>query len=312
MNGKNQKVDVNAVPVREGGNHSDVPGCDETITKADGACKTSLGRKPTMAAALITADEIKRLIQEHPEEELIQHIQRFSEEKIESCCIVDPTFALLFCRDFLSKDQLEYCINKDPQTALVYAKSSLTEAQIHNCYRLDPESALLTGAMNLDAELRDYCVRAAPDFALRQAFSSNPSLKLSAEQYEYCFSKAPLQALKHPAKALKAAADRMEENLFVQCALAEPGMALWHAAGRLSNSLVKKFIRTHVWAVLMWAPDHLTDRQVLHLYTRKPSRIRQLLGIQPNHPLAIRLLPLCDQLDPLTVEAVTHAISSGI
>jgi hypothetical protein len=190
--------------------------------------------------------------------------------------------------------------------------------------------------MNLDVDLRNYCIRKEPGISLRQAFAWDSTISLTEEQYEYCFREAPSEALKNPAAALAAAADRMEDELFLQCALDDPGTALQYAVGRmpdslfercsmaspamalhyaprrLSNPLLKQCIRTNVWAVLLWAPDRLTDGQVLRHSPRYRHRIRQLLRIQPNHPLAIRLLPLCNQLDPFTVGVVTRAISSEV
>ena len=336
MNGQNEKVDNKVFPVFEGDIRSNESRTDTTISKADDEFNTWLGEETTAAVHHISVEEINRLIREIPEEVLLQQVKLFTKEQLATCCVVDPTFALLYCRELLSSEQLDYCIKRDPETALVYATSSLTEAQIHTCYRLHPRSALGRGFMNLDADLRDYCIREEPGISLRQAFAWDSTISLTEEQYEYCFREAPSEALKNPAAALAAAADRMEDELFVQCALAEPGtaiqfavgrmpgplfercamanpaMALRHAPGRLSKPLLKQCIRTNVWAVLLWAPDRLTNGQVLRHYPRYRHRIRQLLRIQPNHPLALRLLSLCNQLDLFTMGAVTRAISSGL
>jgi hypothetical protein len=336
MNGQNEKVDNKVFPVLEGGTRSNESRPDATISKGDGTLDTRLGEEPTAAVYHVSVEEINRLIREIPEEVLLQRVKLFTKEQLASCCAVDPTFALLYCRELLSSEQFDYCIERDPETALVYAKSSLTEAQIHTCYRLHPRSALGRNFMNLDVELRNYCIRKEPGISLREAFAWDSTISLTEELYEYCFREAPSEALKNPAAALAAAADRMDDELFLQCALADPGAALQYAVGRmldplfercamaspamalqyaprrLSNPLLKQCIRTNVWVVLLWAPDRLTDGQVLRHYPRYRHRIRQLLRIQPSHPLAIRLLPLCNQLDPFTVGVVTHAISSAL
>jgi len=362
MNINMQPNDDESPPAAQDGTQNHGPELEAMPPVAGENHKPGIDKGPTTPLHLMSLEEIRRLVQENSEEALAQHVRQFTKDQLGDCCVTDPTFSLLFLKELLSTEQLEYCIERDPLTALVYASElALTKKQIDICYRLHPECAL-TGfqANKLDAELLDFCIRKEPGIALRQAFSWDPSMRLTDDQFEYCFREAPAEVLKHPAAALEAAAHKMDEELFVRCAMAEPATALQFAAGRMSGpllkqcakaapgmallyaakrltalllkqcalaaptialryaagimkkSLFKQCAQAKPLAALRYATAHLSDDEILQYSAGRGSRIRRLLMIQPRHPLARRLISLCDHLDPVTVAAVGRAIASEI
>ena len=362
MNVNMQPNDDEFPPVAQDGAQNHGPELEAMPRVAGENHKPGIDEGPTTPIHLMSLEEFKRLVQVNSEEELAQHVKRFTKEQLDHCCVTDPTFALLFCKERLSFEQLEYCIRKDPLTALIYTTEVMTEKQIDICYRLRPDCALTSfQTYQFDAELLDFCIRKKPRAALRQAFSWDPNLRLTDDQFEFCFRKAPAEVLKHTASALKAAAHKMDEDLFAQCAMAEPATALQFGAGRMSGpllqqcalaapgmallyaakrltaqllkqcalaapivalrysagimdtSLLKRCAQAKPWAAIRYATAHLSDDEILQYSAGRGSRIRRLLIIQPRHPLARRLIPLCDHLcDPVTAAAVVLAIASEI
>jgi hypothetical protein len=210
-------------------------------------------------------------------------------ELLDSYIRKQPTLSLLltFTRDQLlplTDKQFEYCFSKVPCVALRY-----------------PGLALMLASHSMDDALYVQCAMADPATAFQYTAERIPEPLL--KQF----------ALAAPTTALVYAAKRLTDLSLKQCALAAPVIALRYAAGIMNASLLKQCAQAKPWAGLRYASAHLSDAEILQYSAGRGSRIRRLLMIQARHPLARRLIPLCDILrDPVTAAAVARAIASGI
>ena len=214
------------------------------------------------------------------------------------------TWDLLLC---LTDKQFEYCSRKAPglvlrypSLALMLGGHSMDDALFVQCAMSDPATAFQYTVGRIPEPLLNQCALAAPGMALVYA-----AKRMTAQLLKQC-------ALAAPDIALRYAAGIMSASLLKQCALAAPVIALRYASGIMNASLLKQCAQAKPWAGLRYASAHLSDAEILQYSAGRGSRIRRLLMIQPRHPLARRLIPLCDHLDPITVAAVGRAIASGI
>jgi len=300
-----QPNDDESPPAAQDGAQNQGPEPEATPPVAGENHKPGTDNGPTARVHFMSLEELKRLVQENSEEELAQHVRLFTIEQIDDCCITDPTFSLLFCKELLSRDQLEYCIERDPLTALTYASGVLTEEQIHSCYRLRPDCALRCYPENkLDADFLDFCIRKEPGIALELVFSWDPRLSLTDEQWDYCFREAPPHVLKHPDILMIHAAHLMNDALFEQCALADPSAALYFAAGRMSETLLNQCALAAPGLAIDFAAAELSDALLNQCASAAPR-----LALQHA---AIRLTALSLKQCALAAPVIALRYAAGI
>ena len=207
---------------------------------------------------ILTDEEISlacspKLIKECTQRLIEKYVVRLTDEQFSACAEIDPMRAIQYDMSRVSQSIIDKMVNdknfgcvasvivnrlnseqinqiceKFPVVAIRYFSGLLNARQLEYCAYKIPQDTLLNAYNLLNDFLFDYCVRRHSKDAL--SYDMKIRNRLSKEQFDFCVSCNPIDALQHaPARLSK-------EQLF-EIAKTLPGKVLEYAGKYLTDEL---------------------------------------------------------------------------
>lgn len=275
---------------------------------------------------LLTLEDIEYACLFHPSEALEFAFNLLNSEQFDYCCQRCPRTGFPCFGDIMTDRLFATCFKYDPTSALIWRTDRLSKKQFDRCVREYPLAVLeyLPCHHRLTIKHLKYFIRECLQSVLEHA-----EYLLTDAQFEYCSRRAPLEAMEYCGHRLKGRLLRYcclqdpefalgkgllnsNPKLFDQCCHLAPGAALRHASHKMTAGQLAFCVSEDPWSALHHVPDRLPPGQLVRLASDYTEQIEQHLSLFPDSKLLKALAPLLRELDVTTRAVVSNAIAESV